>query len=378
MISLRSDPIVFAVEDTSAQLTWRHLPGGPITVRCGPSALTFDSDGGPGTCDLVGLEPGTSQRAEFRLGSSTTGEPIAVVAFRTLTPPPGPELFRFSTFSDLHLGTDYFGLRHKIREPEATMGHPMRCAAAAARQMLAWGSTKVIIKGDLVHESTPQCWALAAELIAGIDIETLVLPGNHEMAHGTGTARELARHHGIDLLADVTTVDEDGIRLVLMDSTVDGIDIGRWHHLRDDVADAAGGAAGPAMVLTHHQPQSTPFPLYFPPGIDSLTAGKFVRTLAAANPASMGSSGHTHRNRRRDVAGIPWTEVGSPKDYPGSWAGYVVHEGGIRQVVRRVSEPDCLQWLDRTRTAAAGVWGLWSPGRLSDRCFSHTWPRRQS
>jgi hypothetical protein len=80
------------------------------------------------------------------------------------------------------------------------------------------------------------------------------------------------------------------------------------------------------------------------------------------------SSGHTHRHRRRHVGPLVLTEVGSPKDYPGTWAGYVVHEGGIRQVVRRVSGAGLLRWTDYTAGAAVGLWGLWSPGLLGHRC----------
>jgi hypothetical protein len=90
-------------------------------------------------------------------------------------------------------------------------------------------------------------------------------------------------------------------------------------------------------------------------------------------PNLLFTAGHTHRNRRRRIAGVEATEVGSPKDFPGGWGGYVVHEGGIRQVVRRVAAPDCLPWLERSRWAALGAWGRWSPGRLDARCFSLTW-----
>jgi hypothetical protein len=86
------------------------------------------------------------------------------------------------------------------------------------------------------------------------------------------------------------------------------------------------------------------------------------------------TSGHTHRHRRHDLGGIVATEVGSTKDYPGTWAGYAVHEGGIRQVVRRIESPDCVAWLERTRAAALGRWGRWSPGELADRSFSYAWP----
>ena len=86
------------------------------------------------------------------------------------------------------------------------------------------------------------------------------------------------------------------------------------------------------------------------------------------------TAGHSHRHRRRTHRSVTITEVGSPKDYPGTWAGYVVHEGGVRQVVRRVDRPDCIRWTEYTRRAALGLWGQWSPGRLDDRCFSLTWP----
>jgi hypothetical protein len=49
------------------------------------------------------------------------------------------------------------------------------------------------------------------------------------------------------------------------------------------------------------------------------------------------------------------TEVGSPKDYPGTWAGYVVHEGGIRQVVRRVAAPEVIRWTESTDGPCSGV-----------------------
>ena len=68
------------------------------------------------------------------------------------------------------------------------------------------------------------------------------------------------------------------------------------------------------------------------------------------------------------------TETGSPKDHPGTWTGYVVHEGGIRQVVRRVARPDVIRWTERSRRAAGGAWGVWSPGRLTDRCWDLPWP----
>ena len=66
-------------------------------------------------------------------------------------------------------------------------------------------------------------------------------------------------------------------------------------------------------------------------------------------------------------------EVGSPKDYPGTWSGYEIYEGGIRQVVRRVERPDCVRWTEHTGRAMFGIWRRWSPGTIDDRCFTKLW-----
>ena len=79
----------------------------------------------------------------------------------------------------------------------------------------------------------------------------------------------------------------------------------------------------------------------------------------------MVTSGHTHRHRARRHGPLLVTEVGSPKDYPGTWAGYLVYEGGIVQTVRRVMAPEAIRWTQRTARMFGGAWGRWSPGRLT-------------
>jgi hypothetical protein len=66
------------------------------------------------------------------------------------------------------------------------------------------------------------------------------------------------------------------------------------------------------------------------------------------------------------------TEVGSVKDYPGVWAGYEAHVGGLRQTVHRTGAPDVLRWTDRTASILLGMWGRWSPGTLDHRCLEVT------
>jgi 3',5'-cyclic-AMP phosphodiesterase len=95
-----------------------------------------------------------------------------------------------------------------------------------------------------------------------------------------------------------------------------------------------------------------------------------------ANPATFVTAGHSHRHRARSWNGIPITDVGSTKDHPGVWGAYTVHADGIRQSVRRISEPGVIAWTERTADVLFGQWGRWSPGRLHDRCITHRWPDR--
>ena len=84
-------------------------------------------------------------------------------------------------------------------------------------------------------------------------------------------------------------------------------------------------------------------------------------------------AGHTHRNRVRRFAAtgeVPWVEVASVKDFPGSWAEYRVFEAGILQVHRRISSPEALDWTDRTRAMFGGLYPAYAFGALTDRCYA--------
>ena len=157
------------------------------------------------------------------------------------------------------------------------------------------------------------------------------------------------------------------------DSTVATRSWGRIGHHREALAEAVS-VDRPAMIFTHHHLQERPYPTFWPLGVHTSDSAGLVPELAAANPDLLISSGHTHRTRARTEAGVAITEVGSTKDFPGVWAGYTIHATGVRQVVRRVAEPSCLGWTDRTHAVEAGIWGRWSPGRPSDRSLVHHWP----
>ena len=159
-----------------------------------------------------------------------------------------------------------------------------------------------------------------------------------------------------------------GLSVLCVDTIRAGVHGGRVANTVTSAAlDLARAAPGPVMVLTHHPIDRFDLPLSYPPGVPNRQGAALIGRLANECELLLVSSGHTHAHRLRTIAGVSTTEVGSPKDLPGVWAGYSVAEGGVRQVLRRVDSPDINHWLDHTRFALGGIWGRWSVGRLADR-----------
>ena len=72
------------------------------------------------------------------------------------------------------------------------------------------------------------------------------------------------------------------------------------------------------------------------------------------------------------LGGVPSIEVGCVKDFPGSWAEYQVYDGGILQIVHRISSPEALTWSEQCRTLYSDFgldYTVYAMGRLEDRCL---------
>ncbi|MCB1026145.1 MAG: metallophosphoesterase [Microthrixaceae bacterium] len=389
---LSSGPSVFAVECTTAQLCWQSLgEAGRTQPRAGADARTpvtatdaatgrvvgtGSTDGGPGTIELQGLVPGAPQAVRL----DVAGRPAGGVTLTTMEPL-GRELSRFATLSDIHLGLDVFGFRGTMveavtpewrRERETTrvdLPISVRAARGAIDELTGWGAQHLFIKGDLVDRSTPATWAMAGRLLARTRLPTTVMTGNHEHNRcGIVPPHEGAAAVGIDAVRGVRRVDLPGLSVLCIDTIRPGAHGGT---VRAEVTEAAlaalEGVANPVVVLTHHPIERFNQAWSHPPGIPHREGRDLVATLSRHCELLLVSSGHTHAHRRRTVAGVTTTEVGSPKDFPGVWGGYVVYEQGVCQVVRRVTSPQVRDWLSFTRRAAGGVWGRWSPGRLGNR-----------
>ena len=365
---------VFAAGLDWVELTWSALGPGPVTISCGDRHEEIRADGGPGAHLVHGLAPGTRHRIEIR-GEGAPGGPHRFAA-DTLAAPPGEELLRIATVSDVHIGSHSTGYFHTIVEiPEPEVTHTERCLRSALDELTAWGAEHLVVKGDLVHLSDQEHWDVVGEILRDVDLPIEVVPGNHERSKTTGDvdAAVALDALGHDLVTGVQHVDRNGVRILMADTTQRGTDVGDLTAVHDDLVAAAGAVDGPVFLALHHQPMRFRFPTYLPPGLPGPQARRLFRDLAAVNPKVLASSGHTHRHRRHRIHGITATEVGSTKDFPGTWAGYHVYEGGVVQFVRRIAEPSCIRWTDHTRRAAAGIWALWAPGPFDSRCFTLHW-----
>jgi Icc protein len=127
-------------------------------------------------------------------------------------------------------------------------------------------------------------------------------------------------------------------------------------------------------VMGHHQQwiggnRSDDYFGLHPDASDALTA-----VIARRRSIVAYTSGHTHRHRVRMLScGVPSIEIGCVKDFPGTWAEYRVYEGGLTQVVRRISSRAALAWSERCRHLYSdfGVdYETYALGRLEDRCLN--------
>lgn len=371
---------VFAVEPTSIQLDWAALGPGTVRVSAADTVVVIETDGGPGSVTLDDLPAG--RRLTVRLEGD--GVPFAQghgrieLSATTPLPPPGAELARIATMSDLHIGETTFGYLHTIGEAVGTPAgesHSIRAAQAGIAEALAWGAQRLVLKGDVVDQSHPGNWQEVEKLLADVPVPIHLISGNHEVKRrrtieaGDALVDSVAAYtHRVD------AIDLGGATLVLANSTEPDHERGRLAYVRDELLDALRGASGGALVTLHHHLRHGLHPSGWPVGVPAAEATEVLDEIVRVHPATMLTSGHVHRNRIRRHGPLTLTCVGSVKDYPGVWAGYVFHEGGIRQVVRRVGEPSILRWTDRTGDALGGAYRHWTPSRLSTRCVTVTWP----
>ena len=327
-------------------------------------AVVFE---GPVAHRYAGLQPGTEQRA----GSLTV---------HTLARPPGERLATVATVNDVHFGETECGhlvgvdLGPILKAEPGADPYPLIMNRAAVAEIAALAPDAVVAKGDLTSTGTAPEYAEFMALYAGAFGDRLIVTrGNHDNP---------AVGRGLPAFPTCQAVVLEGVTLAVLDTSRPGWAAGDVDADQADwLDDLAAGTDRPVLVFGHHPLIVDDEALERQFGPAALAGSGLVRAGAerlaaviARRPALVGYfAGHTHRNKLRHhpaTGSVPWVEVASAKDFPGSWAEYRVFEGGILQVQRRIhAHPEAIEWSERCRSLFGGFYPWYALGAIEDRCF---------
>lgn len=292
--------------------------------------------------------------------------------FRTLRRPPGELLTRIATVNDVHFGETECGRIDDHREgpilsvPPGATPYPEVMNRAAVAEIAAAAVDAVFVKGDLSTDGTDEEFEAFERCYGVFGDRRYVVRGNHDAYRGQ-------RRHAGDRWVDLP-----GLTVGLLDTVVPLATPGSLSETQlAEIEDRVAASDRRVLLLGHHQQwtgeddgdrDGAYFGLHPDPS-DALDA------ICARHRHVIGyAAGHTHRHRvrRMTASGVPTIEIGCVKDFPGSWAEYRVYEGGVMQVVHRISDPDALAWSESCRVLYSdfGVdYAEYALGRLADRCF---------
>jgi len=292
------------------------------------------------------------------------------ITFTTLPRPSGTLRCRLATVNDVHFGEWEAGriddrAEGPIKRPPAgSAPYPETMNRAAAAEMAAADLAAVVVKGDLTNDGTDEEFAAFEDCYRVPFGDRLhVVRGNHDA------------YRGQDVYAGDQWIDLPGVAVALLDTAIPFSATGHVTQAQLDWLDAGAAASTvPVLVMGHHQQWTGGKRSrdYF--GIDP-DASEALSAVMLRRPAIVAyTAGHTHRHRVRWIGErVPSIEVGCVKDFPGTWAEYRVYDGGILQVVHRMSSSEALKWSEECRDLYSdfGVdYASYALGTLAERCFA--------
>lgn len=323
--------------------------------------------------DLVVLHDGHTVARFIDLTPDTTYSFLGIDV-TTLARPDGELLCRFATVNDVHFGEVEAGRVGDSQEgpiqraEPGEVPYPEVMNHGAVAEIAALDPEVVIVKGDLSNDGQPDEWAAFEQCYRGRFGDRLhVVRGNHDAYQGQ---TRYAGDQWIEL---------PGVAVALVDTVISEQTTGSLTAAQIEWLDtmAAEHADRSVIVMGHHQQwiagddngrRSEGYFGLHPDASDALddVAARRVNVLAY-------TAGHTHRHRIRRMlrSGAPSIEIGCVKDFPGTWAEYRVHAGGVQQVVHRISTPEALRWSERCRHLYSdfGIdYERYALGALEDRC----------
>jgi 3',5'-cyclic AMP phosphodiesterase CpdA len=251
--------------------------------------------------------------------------------------------FLLLQISDPHIGAAWNGAdpdESLLRAVEAILALPDRPDA-------------LLVSGDLTDNGTPEEYRRVRELLAPLDLEPHVLPGNHDLreplreAFGLPGAGEEPVSHAVDL---------GPLRLVCLDSTIPGaeggaLDGGRIEWLEEALAE---DAAKPTVIALHHPPLRTEIPTFERIGLAADSCAALGEVVARHPQVMRIVAGHVHRTIVAELGGravvtVPSTYLQAALDFtapklrmdpdPPGFAIHALRDGTLATHLQRVALP---------------------------------------
>ncbi|WP_426574903.1 metallophosphoesterase family protein [Aquihabitans sp. McL0605] len=332
---------------------------------------------------------------------STSAGPAAGTgpfSFTVPQPPPGRFLFSVVLCNDLHVGETVAGHSGDIPALQGVSqlpGHapyPEVMFKSLVHDATKLGAGFLLATGDITAEAEPVDLRTARSMLDAFGdrhTDWFLTPGNHDHAHdGADYAScSVGRWGGHDCFVDEffpgtgptwLATDLLGLRVIGIDtydkagkgSDSGGMGPDQMDWFRQTIDEHPDQ---PTVVFGHHPllVEASPYPVTGGSTLDAAQAATIVDRYQANPGVFLHHAGHTHRNRRSELAGAPGVvhqEVAAVKEYPGGFTLLRIHEGGYALNFHKSSSDEARAWSERSRTQIAGTWPQFALGaRVSDR-----------
>lgn len=210
--------------------------------------------------------------------------------------------FLLLQISDTHLGADWHGV-----DPDECLLRAVEAILELPQQPDA-----LVISGDLAQNGAPEEYARLRELVAPLDLQPHVLPGNHDLR---GPLREVFGLPGEGEEHASYAVDFGPLRLICLDSTIPGAEGGALDGGRIEWLEAtlATDLDKPTVLAMHHPPLSTAIPTFDEIGLAPEWREALGEVLAGHPQVARIIAGHVHRTIVAELAGR--AVVSAPSTY---------------------------------------------------------------
>jgi 3',5'-cyclic-AMP phosphodiesterase len=251
-----------------------------------------------------------------------------------------PGLFLLLQISDPHIGASWDG------------ADPDECLLRAVEAILALPDRPdaLLVSGDLTDNGAPEEYQRVRELLAPLDLQPQVLPGNHDLRAPLREAFGLPGQ-GDEPVSHV--VDLGPLRLVCLDSTIPGAEGGSLDGGRIDWLEAtlAEDAATPTVVALHHPPLRTEIPTFERIGLAPESCAALAEVVARHPQVVRIVAGHVHRSIVAELAGravvtVPSTYLQAALDFtspkltmradPPGFAIHTLRDGSLATHLQRI------------------------------------------